>query len=335
MNTGKAAAKKTLQNTLAGRVEFNGVGVHSGKPVSMSISPADAGTGITFIRSDLPVEEQRDIPADITAVAATDLCTVLGDPSKGEGGNHVKTVEHLMAALIAMGIDNAMIEVDRAEIPVMDGSSEVFIEAFENVGIVAQARTRRYLRVLREVRVDMGASYAVFTPCSDGRGDVTEYDIEIDFDTPLIGRQSWSGELSPSTFKNELSRARTFGFMRDVEKYWAAGFALGSSLENSVVIADDHTVINPEGLRYEQEFVRHKALDAVGDLALAGAPFLGTYKSYRGGHRLNALALEKLLSDEANYEWTDGEPASQSNGRSVGRVELVAVRAPAYSADKS
>lgn len=330
MNTGKAAGKKTLQNTLAGRVEFNGVGVHSGKPVSMSISPADAGTGITFVRSDLPAEEQRDIPADITAVAATDLCTVLGDPSKGEAGNHVKTVEHLMAALIAMGIDNAMIEVDRAEIPVMDGSSEVFIEAFENVGIVAQARARRYLRVLREVRVDMGASYAVFTP-----GDVTEYDIEIDFETPLIGRQSWSGELTPETFKNELSRARTFGFMRDVEKYWAAGFALGSSLENSVVIADDHTVINPEGLRYEEEFVRHKALDAVGDLALAGAPFLGTYKSYRGGHRLNALALEKLLSDEANYEWTDGEYTAQPAGRPAGRVELVAVRAPAYSADKS
>ncbi|MEN0041295.1 MAG: UDP-3-O-acyl-N-acetylglucosamine deacetylase [Pseudomonadota bacterium] len=326
VNTGKVAGKKTLQNTLAGRVEFKGVGVHSGKPVSMTVSPADPGHGITFVRSDLPVDQQRDIQADIYSVAATDLCTVLGDPSS----NHVKTVEHLMAALIAMGIDNAQIEVDRAEIPVMDGSSEVFVDAFENVGIIAQARARRYLRVLREVRVDMGASYAVFTP-----GDATLYDIEIDFETPLIGRQSWSGELTPQTFKTELSRARTFGFMRDVEKYWAAGFALGSSLENSVVIADDHTVINPEGLRYEQEFVRHKALDAVGDLALAGAPFLGTYKSYRGGHRLNALALEKLLSDEANYEWTYGETVSREAGRPAGRVELVAVSAAAYSADKS
>ena len=312
----------TQQNTLNARIDLSGVGVHSGKPVSISLLPADENTGIIFQRSDVAPRDQVDIPAVISAVGATDLCTVLGDPA----GVHVKTVEHLMAALVALNVDNVIVEVDSAEVPVMDGSSEVFVDAIDQVGLKVQGRSRRYLRVLKEVRFDMGPCWGMFLP-----HEATRYEIEIDFEEEIIGRQQFAANLTADVFRKELSRARTFGFMKDVERYWAAGFALGSSLDNSVVICDDNNIINPEGLRYKDEFVRHKALDAVGDLALAGAPILGCYRSYRGGHKLNALALQSLLSDTSNYEWTDAEPV----GRRASRVELMAVKAPAFAPEKS
>lgn len=312
----------TKQNTLADRIDLSGVGVHSGKPVSISLLPADEDTGIVFQRSDIPVSEQIDIPAVVASVGATDLCTVLGDPT----GIHVKTVEHLMATLIALHVDNVIIEVDSAEIPVMDGSSEVFVEAIDQVGLRRQGRQRRYLRVLKEVRFSMGTSWCVFEP-----HHTTRYEVEIDFDEEIIGRQKYCGNLTPDVFRKELSRARTFGFMKDVERYWAAGFALGSSLDNSVVICDDNKIINPEGLRYGDEFVRHKTLDAVGDLALAGGQILGCYRSYRGGHKLNALALQCLLSDSSNYEWTDADPALRTGAR----AEVMAVASATFAADKS
>ena len=312
----------TKQNTLADRIDLSGVGVHSGKPVSISLLPADEDTGIVFQRSDVSPLEQVDILANVDSVGATDLCTVLGDP----GGVHVKTVEHLMAALIALHVDNVVIEVDSAEIPVMDGSSEVFVEAIDQVGLVQQNRRRRYLRVLKEIRFEMGSSWGVFEP-----HDGTRYEVEIDFEEEIIGRQKFCGDLTPDVFRKELSRARTFGFMKDVERYWAAGFALGSSLDNSVVICDDNKIINPEGLRYADEFVRHKTLDAVGDLALAGGQILGCFRSYRGGHKLNAMALQFLLSDPSNYEWTDAEPAVRGGVR----AELRSVAAATFAADKS
>lgn len=312
----------TKQNTLADRIELSGVGVHSGKPVSISLLPADEDTGIVFQRSDVSPLEQVDIAANVDSVGATDLCTVLGDPA----GVHVKTVEHLMAALIALHVDNVVIEVDSAEIPVMDGSSEIFVEAIDQVGLVEQNRRRRYLRVLKEVRFSMGASWGVFEP-----HDATRYEVEIDFEEEIIGRQKFSSDLTPDVFRKELSRARTFGFMKDVERYWAAGFALGSSLDNSVVICDDNKIINPEGLRYTDEFVRHKTLDAVGDLALAGGQILGCFRSYRGGHKLNAMALQFLLSDPSNYEWTDAEPAVRGGAR----AELRSVAAATFAADKN
>lgn len=310
------------QNTLADSIVLSGVGVHSGKPVSITLLPADPGTGVVFQRSDVAEVLQKDIPAVVSSVGATDLCTVLGDPS----GVHVMTVEHLMAALIALHVDNVIIEVDSAEIPVMDGSSQAFIEAIDQVGLRVQARPRRYLRVLKEVRFDMGASWGMFLP-----HHTTRFEVEIDFAEPIIGRQNYCCDITPDTFRTELSRARTFGFMKDVERYWASGFALGSSLENSVVICDDNNIINPEGLRYADEFVRHKTLDAVGDLALAGAPIVGCYRSYRGGHKVNALALRALLADPANYEWVDNDMV----GRSPMRLEVAAINAPAFAADKN
>jgi UDP-3-O-[3-hydroxymyristoyl] N-acetylglucosamine deacetylase len=281
-----------FQTTIAAPVTLTGNGVHSGAPVSITFQPVEAGTGIVFSRqfADGTSAEYRAVSSQ---VGPTDLCTILGtSPARW-----VATIEHVMAALYALGVDNVMVEVDGGEMPIMDGSSFAFIEAIEQAGIVNLSAKRRYIRVIKPVRIDSGASWSEFRP-----HDGTRFEVEIDFASPLIGRQSWKGELTATRFKQELSRARTFGFMRDVERLWAAGYALGSSLENSVVISDDDSVVNVEGLRYTDEFVRHKTLDAVGDLALAGAQFIGCYRSYRGGHKMNANALKALLSDPTAYE---------------------------------
>ena len=308
-----------FQTTIANPVQLKGIGVHSGNPASMTFQPAEAGTGIVFSRTleNGTVVEVKAVSAN---VGNTDLCTVIGrSPAQS-----IATVEHVMAGIYAMGIDNLIVEVDGPEVPIMDGSSAPFIEAIESVGIVNLGVKRRYIRVTKPVRIDAGASWAEFRPY-----DGTRFEVEIDFDTPLIGRQTWKGDLTAETFKNELSRARTFGFMRDVERLWAASYALGSSLENSVVISDDHTVINMEGLRYEkEEFVRHKTLDAVGDLALAGAQFIGCYRSYRGGHKVNANALKALLSDPTAYEIVEAPAARQPVVRAR---EFVAINQPEFA----
>ncbi|CAN7494973.1 UDP-3-O-acyl-N-acetylglucosamine deacetylase [Rhizobium sp. LjRoot30] len=307
-----------FQTTIADSVSLTGIGVHSGAPVSITFHPAEAGTGIVFQRmqDDTVVAEVRAVSSQ---VGNTDLCTVLGRVP-----NHsVATVEHVMAALYAMGIDNLLVEVHGAEMPIMDGSSQAFIEAIEQVGTRGLGVKRRYIRVVKPVRIEAGGSWSEFLPY-----DGTRFEIEIDFTSPLIGRQVWKGDLTAQVFRDELSRARTFGFMRDVERLWAAGYALGSSLENSVVISDDDTVINMEGLRYRHdEFVRHKALDAVGDLALAGAQFIGCYRSYRGGHKMNANALKALLSDPTAYEVVETRTPRQR----VGARDFIAVNAPEFA----
>lgn len=290
--------------------------MHGGKPVCIHFSPAEADTGIVFQRID-DAGTGRVIRAQIAEVCQTDLCTCLGEMT----GDSVATVEHLMAALLASGIDNVAIEIDGAEVPVLDGSAEGFVEAFEQAGIVELGVKRRYIRVLKPVRIDNGSSWAEFRPHHG-----TRFEVEIDFETPAIGRQMLALDLTAETFRREVARARTFGFIKDVERLWAAGYALGSSLENSVVIGDDHAVINMEGLRYEDEFVRHKTLDAIGDLALAGARFIGCFRSYRGGHKLNAAALRHLLTDHSAYEIV--ETTRHERGR---RAEMVAVSAPVYA----
>ena len=303
------------QTTLKRRLSLSGVGVHSGKPVSIHFSPADPDTGIVFTRTDL--DGEREIRALVAEIGATDLCTVLGDPA----GAHVATVEHLMAALFALGIDNVSIEIDGPEVPILDGSAAQFVEAFDQVGKEEQGVKRRYIRVTKPVRIESGASWAEFRPYTG-----TRFEIDIEFDSPAIGRQFYAADVDPDTFRKDVSRARTFGFMMDVERLWAAGYALGSSLENSVVIGDDHKVINVGGLRYGNEFARHKMLDAMGDLALAGARYIGCFRSWRGGHRLNAAALRRLLSDRSAFEIV--ETQRQGRGRSA---ELIAVNAPVYA----
>ncbi len=308
------------QTTLRDRIEFRGVGVHSGNPVTMTILPADADMGIVFSITDPETGNCFDIPGNVSSLGATDLCTVLGNPT----GIFVATVEHLMAALHACGVDNVIVELDAREVPVMDGSSQVFVEAIESVGLTSLAATRCYIRVKKVVRVDMGASWGEFVPYEG-----TRFEVEIDFDSPAIGRQKFAGDMTADVFRTEISRARTFGFMKDVERLWAAGFALGSSLDNSVVIGDNNKIINPEGLRYKDEFVRHKTLDAIGDLALSGAQFLGCFRSYRGGHKMNSLVLQKLMSDRDAFEFV-GSPISKAR---VHHGELVAMNAPAYAAN--
>ncbi|OWV98207.1 UDP-3-O-[3-hydroxymyristoyl] N-acetylglucosamine deacetylase [Rhizobium sp. R72] len=307
-----------FQTTVSRPIALSGIGVHSGADVSITFNPAEADTGVVFNRmhENGEVSEYRAVSSQ---VGNTDLCTVLGfSPARS-----VATIEHVMAAVYALGLDNVVIEVDGAEMPIMDGSSMPFIEAIEQVGLVSLGVKRRYIRVTKPVRIEHGGSWSEFRP-----HDGMRFEVEIDFDCPLIGRQKWEGDMTAATFKSELSRARTFGFMRDVERLWASGHALGSSLENSVVISDDNTVINVEGLRYaKDEFVRHKALDAVGDLALAGVPFIGCYRSYRGGHKMNANALKALLSDPTAYEVVETSAPRQR----VAARDFIRVNAPEFA----
>ena len=279
------------QKTIGRAVTLSGVGVHGGAPASVTFLPADANAGIIFQRSDLGTAS-RDIHAHVSEIGATDLSTALG-PQEAR----VNTVEHLMAAIAAVGIDNLIIEVNGPEVPILDGTSARFIEAFDEAGIVVQDAKRRFIRILKTVRVEAGGSWGEFQPYSG-----TRFEVEIDFECPLIGRQKFAADMSEETFRKEISTARTFGFMKDVERLWAAGLALGSSLDNSLVIGDDNSVINPGGLRFKDEFVRHKTLDAVGDISLAGLPFIGCFRSYRGGHRLNAETVKALLADKSNYD---------------------------------
>jgi len=304
------------QTTVKSCVALSGVGVHNGKPVTIRFTPADPDTGVVFVYSG-DHGAGRQVPALVSEVGATALSTMLGAPT----GFHVATVEHVMAALFGLGIDNVIVEIDGNEVPVMDGSAMPFVEAIEQAGIETLDVKRRYIRVVKPVRIDSGASWAEFRPY---RG--TRFEIEIDFDSAAIGRQAIATDIDPDIFRRDMARARTFGFMRDVERLWAAGYALGSSLENSVVIGDDNRVINMEGLRYADEFVRHKTLDAMGDLALAGARFIGCFRSFRGGHRINAAALRHLLSDPTAFEIV--ETGRRIRGRTS---EMIAVNAPVYA----
>ncbi|OHV60941.1 UDP-3-O-[3-hydroxymyristoyl] N-acetylglucosamine deacetylase [Mesorhizobium sp. LCM 4577] len=303
------------QTTVKSRATLAGIGVHSGKTVTVHFLPADADTGIVFHLSN--GGQTRELRALVAEVGATDLCTMLGDPA----GEHIGTVEHLMATVFGLGIDNLIIEIDGSEVPILDGSAMAFIEAFDQAGIETLAVKRRYIRVVKPVRVEAGASWAEFRPY-----DGTRFEIEIDFESPAIGRQQFASDINPDIFRRDIARARTFGFMKDVERLWAAGYALGSSLENSLVIGDDNRVINVGGLRYPNEFARHKTLDAMGDLALAGARFIGCFRSYRGGHRMNASALRRLLSDHTAFEIV--ETRRRERGRFA---EMIAVSRPVYA----
>lgn len=292
------------QSTLSERVELSGIGVHSGSPVSMALLPADPGTGIVFCRTDFEDRIDTEIRAHHSLVSATELCTILGDLS----GPSVATVEHLLAALSAFGIDNLIVEIDGGETPIMDGSSQEFVEAIRQAGIKQQAVARRFIRVRKHVRVDLNGSFAEIRP-----HEGFSVDVEIDFDTPVIGRQRKAIEVSADSFCDELARARTFGFMKDVEALWAAGYALGASLDNTVVLGDGQ-IVNPEGVRFADEFVRHKALDAIGDLSLAGAPILGAFRSYRGGHRLNVAVLRALFEDQEAWSLEEVAPRRPKTG---------------------
>ncbi len=287
----------TRQRTLAAVVSFAGYGVHSGQPVTLSIAPAAADSGY-LIRRDLGAAGMTDaVPVHFSRVTRTTLCTTLdlGDSIS------VATVEHVASALSGLGVDNALITLDGAECPILDGSAYPFAKAILEAGLEIQPAQKKFLKIMRAVTVRNNDAFAALEPYN-GRA----LDLEIDFDSKVIGRQRMIFDWSPRRYFEDVSRARTFGFVRDAKILRQAGYALGSSLDNSITLHEDR-VLNPGGLRFEDEFVRHKLLDAIGDLALGGLPIWGRFRSYKGGHALNAHVLAGLFSSEANYEIVEAQ----------------------------
>jgi UDP-3-O-[3-hydroxymyristoyl] N-acetylglucosamine deacetylase len=258
----------------------------------VTLKPAGVDHGIVFVRLDAP-EFGRRIAALVDKVTTTELGTTLANSA----GVSVATVEHLMAALFGMGIDNAIVEIDGPEVPILDGSSEPFIEMIEMTGTRALGAPRRMLEILKPIEVVVGNKLARLEPF-----DGFELDVTVEFSTRAIGRQRVVFDCTPQSFANDLGAARTFGFLHQVEAMQAKGLALGGSLENAVVI-DGDAIVNQEGLRFADEFVRHKALDAVGDLALAGAPIKGRYVAERAGHEMNVALVRALLADASAWRW--------------------------------
>jgi UDP-3-O-[3-hydroxymyristoyl] N-acetylglucosamine deacetylase len=311
------------QTTLCEPASISGIGIHSGSPVTVTLYPAEADTGIVFWRSGLGGRNDREIVANYRSVTATEFATVLGD----QYGPAVSTTEHVLAALYGLGVDNAIVEVDGPEVPIMDGSAAPFVAAIDRAGIGTLSTRRRCIKILRPVRVSLDGSFGELRPHARG----LRVETEIQFDHPLVGRQTFALDVQPGLFRRELCRARTFGFMRDVTKLWSAGYALGASFENTVVIAESR-ILNTEGMRFPDEFVRHKAVDAIGDLALAGAPLIGAYRSVRGGHKLNHAVVSALMNDQTAWTYSEVEEPVR---RQRGHAELTPAFAPAYGPDLS
>lgn len=287
----KAPGKPALQRTLKSAINCSGTALHSGEKISITLHPAEPDTGIVFRRSDI-AGGNVCIPAHWSRISDTRLCTALSD---GENVS-VSTVEHLMAALAGCNIDNLVVEIQGGEVPAMDGSAAPFVFLIECAGIVEQSAPRRAIRVLKPVSVTHGDGFASLTPAADSP-DAFSINMEIDFDSTVISRQDYLFHFVGNAFKSEISRARTFGFLHEVDDLRASGRALGGSLDNAVVISGDK-VLNEEGLRYEDEFVRHKVLDSLGDLYLAGSPLVGHFHGIRSGHSLNRNLLEALFADD-------------------------------------
>ncbi len=296
----KPAAAITCQRTLKSAISCVGVGLHSGHRVNLTLLPAPTGTGIVFRRTDL----NTDIPARWDMVADTRLCTMIALP--GQPDARVGTIEHLMAAFSATGVDNAIVAVDGPEVPVFDGSAAPFIFLIDCAGVQNQPAPRPIIEILRTVRVEEGEAFAELRPFAYG----LDMALSIDFAAAAIGRQALTVTLSDQNFRAELANARTFTQRHEIEAMQAAGLARGGSLANAVVV-DGHRVLNPEGLRSPDEFVRHKLLDAVGDLALAGARLHARFIAHRCGHTLNNRLLHAVFAESAAWRLTSAEPVSR------------------------
>jgi len=277
-----------FQKTLKSALSCQSVGLHTGRKINMAIKPAASDEGILLVRKDK--DHQETIKVCSENVTDTTLATTLG-----HNGTTISTVEHILSAFSGMGINNAVIEVDGPEIPIMDGSALPFVEMLKQVGICEQKKLKKYLVVKKPVHVSEGESYAMFVPSSS-----FEITYRIKFDHSSIGEQSYHLKLSAETYEQEICSARTFGFLKDVEYLQARGLALGGSLKNAVIL-DEKRIINKEGLRCPDEFVKHKILDAIGDLSLIGMPILGHFVAYKSGHKLNAMLLKALLDQENSW----------------------------------
>lgn len=300
------------QRTLKTVVQATGVGLHTGEKVYLTLRPAPVNSGIVFRRIDLahPV----DIPAEAHAVNDTRLSTCLE-----ARGARVATVEHLMSALAGLGIDNAIVELTSPELPIMDGSAGTFIFLLQSAGIVEQSAPKKFIRIKKAIEVKDGDKWVRFDPF-----DGYKLSFTINFSHPVIAntKQSVTVDLGTQSYVKEVSRARTFGFMQEVEYMRSQGLGLGGSLDNAIVM-DDYRVINPDGLRFEDEFVKHKMLDAIGDLYLLGHPLIGAFSGYKSGHALNNALCRALLADEEAWEFTTFDKQEEAPGFS--RLQLQAV----------
>jgi UDP-3-O-[3-hydroxymyristoyl] N-acetylglucosamine deacetylase len=270
------------QRTVAKRVSCTGIGLHSGMPATLTLAPAAADAGITFVRMDLGVA----IPARADRVVDTTLSTNLG-----VGAARVHTVEHVLAALTGLGIDNCRIEVDGPEVPILDGSAAPFVCLIQEAGVATQRPGKRFLIIEKPVEVRDGDRRARFDPAES-----LSIDFTVDFKHPLVTDQFFHFAFSDRAFEREVARARTFCFLRDIERMQSVGLAKGGSLENAIVV-DEFSILNPEGLRFPDEFARHKVLDAIGDLALAGLPIIGAFCAHKSGHALNNALVRKVLAE--------------------------------------
>jgi UDP-3-O-[3-hydroxymyristoyl] N-acetylglucosamine deacetylase len=291
------------QRTLKNVIRATGVGLHSGEKVYMTLRPAAPDTGIVFRRTDFarPVE----VKARAELVGDTSLCTALV-----QGDVRIMTTEHLLSAMAGLGIDNAYVDLSTAEVPIMDGSAGPFVFLLQSAGIEEQAKAKRFVRIKKPIKVESGDKWARFEPFEGFKVGFT-----IEFAHPMIDKSVSSAEIDFSTtsFVKEVSRARTFGFMKDIEFLHERNLALGGSMDNAIVL-DDYRVLNDDGLRYEDEFVKHKILDAIGDLYLLGHSLIGAFYGFKSGHALNNALLRALLADETAWEYVtfDDEVAASS-----------------------
>ncbi len=272
------------QRTIAKSVELVGIGLHKGVPVRLRLEPAAPNSGVTFYRKDKNVS----IPLSPQNVVDTKMATVIG-----KNGVVVSTIEHFMSAVYSYGIDNLRVILDNDEVPVMDGSAISYCMLLDEAGVKEQNVSKRLLRITESVRVEKDGKWVELRP-SEGM----VFDFTIEFDHPAIGKEHYRFNFTKADFLKEIAKARTFGFLKEVQYLRSIGLALGGSLENAIVL-DEHGIINPEGLRFEDEFVRHKILDAIGDLSLLGMPIMGEYRAFAGSHHLNHLLTKELLEKEA------------------------------------
>lgn len=298
------------QRTLREKVSCTGIGLHSGAKITLSLHPAPANTGIRFVRVDLSPEVE--IPALSDHVVDTTMATTIG-----EGEARIGTIEHLMAALSGLGIDNCRVELDGPEVPIMDGSAAPFVYLIQSAGIELQREMKRFLVIRKPVSVKEGDKEARFVPAPQ-----LSISFTIDFDHPLIANQSFRMDFSDRFFDREIARARTFGFYEEVETLKRMGLAKGGSLDNAIVV-DDFSILNPDGLRFPDEFVRHKILDSIGDISLFGMPVIGHLQAFKSGHMLNHKLVTKVLADAASYEIVEAEERTD--------LERLDIRIPAWA----
>ena len=275
------------QRTIAQSVEVVGIGLHKGEPIKLRLEPLNEDSGIIFYREDMATT----IPLSPKSVINTQMATVIGNEKAS-----ISTIEHFLSAIYAYGIDNLRVVINGGEMPVMDGSAISFCLLLDEAGIKKQNQSKQVICIKREVEVAVDGKFARLSPSQSAT-----FDFEINFEHPVIGRQKESFEFSTMGFINEIARARTFGFAKDIQYLQSQNLALGATLQNAIGL-DDNKILNPEGLRYENEFVRHKILDAMGDMMVSGYNILGKYTSYAGSHKLNYMLTSALLADSRNYE---------------------------------